>query len=188
MSAQQWGVVAVVLVGVAGLAALGWLAWWVARSHNRIVAELAETRSEVEALRARLSAAERRHDRPGQEQREYTITQLGELDAREGQHAGQTVPERAPVLPAPLFTDLVLREAGVQAASWTAGLRRALAPETRNRIRFHVRREVKRARKQRRVELRRARRELSARQRLAVDPDGAGPVSAGPADAGDTAA
>ena len=72
---------------------------------------------------------------------------------------------------APLFADIVLRETVVQAAALAAGLRRALSPESRNRIRFEMRREVKRARKQRRADLREARREWEARQRAQVDLD-----------------
>ncbi len=74
-------------------------------------------------------------------------------------------------MPAPLFADIVLRETVVQAAALAAGLRRALSPESRNRIRFEMRREVKRARKQRRADLREARREWEARQRAQVDLD-----------------
>ena len=73
-----------------------------------------------------------------------------------------------PTVPAPVFADLVLKETVVQAASLFHGLRRALAPETRNRIRFQMRQEVKRSRKQRRTELREARREWAARQRAAM--------------------
>ncbi|MCW2795677.1 hypothetical protein, partial [Nocardioides sp.] len=69
----------------------------------------------------------------------------------------------------PLFADLVLRETVVQAASLARGLRRALAPEMRNRIRFEMRREVKRSRKQRRADLKAARREWEARQRADID-------------------
>ena len=76
----------------------------------------------------------------------------------------------APPVPGPLFADLVLRESVVQAASLASGLRRALAPETRNRIRFEMKREVKRARKQRRADLRQARREWEARQRAPRSP------------------
>ena len=59
----------------------------------------------------------------------------------------------------------MLRETVVKAASLGHGVRRALAPETRNRIRFEMRREVRRARKQRRADLKEARRDLHARQR-----------------------
>jgi hypothetical protein len=47
----------------------------------------------------------------------------------------------------------------------------ALAPETRNRIRYEVRREVRRSRKQRRAEVKLARRAVSLRQREALPDD-----------------
>ena len=80
-------------------------------------------------------------------------------------------PEPAPTVPAPVFADLLLKETVVQTASLFHGLRRALSPETRNRIRFHMRQEVKRSRKQRRAELREVRREWAARQRAAMAAD-----------------
>jgi hypothetical protein len=86
---------------------------------------------------------------------EFVITRVGEA-------------EPVPAVPAPVFADLLLKEAVVQTASVFHGLRRALSPETRNRIRFHMRQEVKRSRKQRRTELREARREWAARQRAAM--------------------
>ena len=49
---------------------------------------------------------------------------------------------------------MLRKETVVQTASLLHGLRRALSPETRNRIWFEMRREVKRSRKQRRAELR----------------------------------
>jgi hypothetical protein len=77
-----------------------------------------------------------------------------------------------PGLPAPVFIDTVLRESLVRTASLAAGLRHALAPEVRNRIRFEMKREVKRSRKQRKADLRQARRELHARQRAGIEPAG----------------
>ena len=59
-------------------------------------------------------------------------------------------PARAQPVETALFADLVLRETVVKAASLAHGVRRALDAETRNRIRFEMRRELKRARKQRR--------------------------------------
>ena len=73
-----------------------------------------------------------------------------------------------------LFADIVLRETVVQTASLFHGVRRALSPENRNRIRFEMRREVKRSRKQRRADLRAARREWEARQRAAMVDEPAG--------------
>ena len=67
-----------------------------------------------------------------------------------------------------LFADLVLRETVVKAASFVYGVRRGLSPANRNRIWFEMRREVKRARKERKAEEREAVREWRARQRAAV--------------------
>ncbi len=117
-------------------------------------------RAEMAAVEQRLSSsarAERRATEATPPEQEYLITRLG--------HDREPVVEAAPVLDAPLFADLVLRESAVQVASLAAGLRRALAPEHLNRIRFEMRRELKRARKQRRADQRQARREYEARDR-----------------------
>lgn len=67
-----------------------------------------------------------------------------------------------------LFADIVAREAVVKAASWTHGLRRALSAENRNRIRFQVRQETRRAGRDRRAETKQALREYRARERSAA--------------------
>ena len=54
------------------------------------------------------------------------------------------------------FADIVARESAIKAVGLAHGLRRALSPEARNRIRFEMQREVKRARKQRRADQRAA--------------------------------
>ncbi|CAI9406104.1 hypothetical protein [Nocardioides sp. T2.26MG-1] len=162
---QDW----IVPVGAGALAllALG-LGVALLRARSRTDRAVTAARAETAALRAELEALERRLSRPdprtpadAAEPQEYVITHLGEddPDATEPAHL-----ERA------LFADLVLRETVVKAASLAHGVRRALAPETRNRIRFEMRREVKRARKQRRSDTRQARREWQARQR-ADDPN-----------------
>lgn len=66
-----------------------------------------------------------------------------------------------------LFADIVARETVVKAASWTHGLRRALSAENRNRIRFQVRQETRRASRDRRAEAKQALREYRARERAA---------------------
>ncbi|PKH41810.1 hypothetical protein SAMN05192575_106219 [Nocardioides alpinus] len=66
-----------------------------------------------------------------------------------------------------LFADIVARETIVKAASWTHGVRRALSAENRNRIRFEVRRETRRAGRDRRAETKQALREFRARERAA---------------------
>lgn len=75
---------------------------------------------------------------------------------------------RAPVaqpIDGRLFADIVARETVVKAASWTHGLRRALSPEARNRIRFEVRQGTRRAGRERRAEMKQALREFRARER-----------------------
>jgi hypothetical protein len=94
---------------------------------------------------------------------EYVITGLGDEVAAEG-----ATP--API-GRPLFADTVLRETVVKAASLAHGVRRGLAPATRNRIRFEMKQEVRRSRKQRRVELKAAQRDLHARSRRAMTGD-----------------
>jgi hypothetical protein len=122
-------------------------------------AESASLRAQLEDLDRRLThAPPRAHPDP-----EFVITHLGETGPAT---APAVAPVGAPVVgvdavervDSALFADLVLRETVVKAASLTHGLRRALAPEVRNRIRFEMGREIKRARKQRRADLKAARR------------------------------
>ena len=93
---------------------------------------------------------------------EFVITRLGEPE-----------PEPAPTLETRLFADVVLRETVVKAASLAYGVRRGLSPANRNRIWFEMRREVKRARKERKAEEREAIRDWRARQRAAVQEESA---------------
>ncbi len=65
----------------------------------------------------------------------------------------------------PPAVDAAAREALVQSAAFVHGARRALSPEFRNRVLFEVRRELKRARKARKVEVKEALREYRARHR-----------------------
>ncbi len=91
---------------------------------------------------------------------EFVITDLG------------TRVEPGPVqVDPPAFADIVLKETLVMAASLAHGLRRGLAPANRNRIRFEMRQEVRRSRRQRRSDLKAARRDLHARQRAVLDLD-----------------
>ena len=118
-----------------------------------------EARAESADLRRQLDAIERRMAEPTPPRAtegEFVITRLGE------DHADGAPPQR---IEGRLFADIVARETLVKAASWTHGVRRALAPETRNRIRFHMKQEAKRARKERRAEMKEALRVYRARQR-----------------------
>lgn len=169
---QQWSVPGWAVVGVVAAVALVGVAcvlltMALRRERARTAQALARAEADAAALRTQLSGIEQQLAAPRQvEDREYVITRLGEEPA---ERAPQAPP--APVVPAPVFADLVLRETAVQTGAFVAGLRRALSPEVRHRIRFEMRREVKRARKQRKAEHRTAVREWQARQRAGVDLD-----------------
>lgn len=141
-------------------------------SHDREAAraETAALRDRVEELERRPATepSQRRAARPGEP--EFVITHVGDEVALP-RHAAGPAPER----PEPaLFADIVLRESVVRAASLAHGVRMALAPETRNRIRFEVRQETRRAGRGRRAEMKQALREFRARERAATRDDGPG--------------
>lgn len=92
----------------------------------------------------------------GEYDSEYVITTVG---AAEEQQADTP------------FAQLVLRESVVMAASWAEGVRRALSPETRNRIRFQMKQQVKQARKARKAEIKQLRKELRTRKRAELAED-----------------
>lgn len=159
------GVLTLLVVGVAALAVGLW------RRVGLLEARLAassytdwSSSTPQDSHSVSLDAPERPPAQP-----EYVITHLGEPDS-EVEAEAEGVPTVAPTL----FADIVLRETVVQTASLFHGLRRALSAETRNRIRFEMRREVKRSRKQRRADLREARREWEARRRAAMVDEPAG--------------
>jgi hypothetical protein len=132
----------------------------------------AELRERLEALEKRLARPEvsrrRRRDEKAAE-KEYVITSLGEVE-EDGEPAEvEQVVQRT--LTAPAFADAVFRETVVHSAALVHGVRRALSPEVRFKIRYEMHREVKRARKDRKSEMREALREYRARQRAAVDED-----------------
>ncbi len=84
-------------------------------------------------------------------------------------HLDEEEPSSPPLTPqrieGRLFADIVARESVVKAASWTYGVRRALSAQSRNRIRFHMRQETKRAGRDRKAEMKTALREYRARAR-----------------------
>jgi hypothetical protein len=159
---QEW-IVPLVLAALTVLVLV--LVVTLARTRSRTSRELLAAHAEAAALRAKVDEIERRLQPPVQDQTGYVITRLGD-----------DPPEPDPSVPPAridgrLFADLVLRESVVKAAALAHGVRRGLAPEVRNRIRFEVRREVKRSRRLRRAEIREARREWDARQRAEMTGD-----------------
>ena len=128
------------------------------RTEQALAEALTEARAEAAELRERLDALSQRVEAPARPAEEFVITDIGNHEAERL----DTTPTR---IEGRLFADIVLRESLVKAASLGYGVRRALAPETRNRIRFEMKREVKRSRRQRRAELKEMRRRHQARQR-----------------------
>lgn len=118
------------------------------RARAREQAALASATADVEALRARvdeLSAELAASRTPVPAEAEYLITTAGEsVDRR----PVPQVPERA-------VLSVTVGEPLVKLAALGYGLRRVLSAESRNRIAFEMRREVKRSRKARRRAARR---------------------------------
>ncbi|MDZ5622205.1 hypothetical protein SFC88_15275 [Nocardioides sp. HM23] len=173
-----WLAVFAVLVLIALVVTVGWLVRELRRTRDRgeevlasAAADVDELRDELDALQVRLLDEARQLEDARRtlqlsgvtvvDDREYRITALGE-------RRGGGPLALMPTVPGPQFVDTMLRESLIRTASIAAGLRRALAPEVRNRIRFEMKREVKRSRKQRKTDLKQARREWEARQRAAV--------------------
>ncbi|WP_183099610.1 hypothetical protein [Nocardioides pelophilus] len=173
-----WLAFLTVLLVVGLLAALGWLAAELRRVREQgdevlsnAAADVDALREELDLLQARLMEEAEQLDEARRtlrladltivDDKDYVITQLGQRKA--------TGPMAlVPTVPGPMFVDILLRESLVRTASIAAGLRRALAPEVRNRIRFEMKREVKRSRKQRKIDTKQARREWEARQRASM--------------------
>jgi len=142
-----------------------------ARATRRLATETAELREQLAGIERRLDhqtdeqAAGARGAGPGEQRADHERLVAPYVITRLGDEPVPTEVEPAPVVPAGVFADIVLRESVVQTASILHGLRRALSPEVRNRARFAARQEVKRSRKSRRAEQRVAMREWQARQR-----------------------
>ena len=165
-SEQAW-----VLAGCALAVALLALVLLARSAAARAGRELEAARAEARVLAERLAAVEEsvaRGPAPPTDAQSYVITHLGDEqpDAAATPVAGR--------IDGRLFVDIVARESAIKAAGLAHGLRRAVAPEVRNRIRFEMKREVQRARKQRRADLKVALREFRARERadLAATEDG----------------
>ena len=149
------GVVAVLLVLLGGLLGAA------APGRRRTQQALDAARADVESLRARLEDLEASRPAttapPVAPRAEYLITSAGPGDEDPGP---ARVPDRA-------VLSVTLGEPLVKAVALGYGLRRALSPDSRNRIAFAMRREVRRARKQRRRDTKVAVRETRRREAAA---------------------
>jgi hypothetical protein len=164
MSPGLWTVAAVACVLVLSVAVLVVLTVRARRRDRRALdrshAELEALRARVDELSARLTTSPDDAVDPPRPSEEFVITSVPERGA------AVAVPEDEPVpqLTAGQFASVAVGESLVRLVSLGYGVRRALSAETRNRIRFEMRREVKRARKQRRRDLKEAKRNLRADQ------------------------
>ncbi|HZJ07686.1 MAG TPA: hypothetical protein VFD59_19815 [Nocardioidaceae bacterium] len=155
---METGVWVAPAVGAALLLILLGVLFAVAASGRRTARALAASRAEVAALNARVNVLSEQMEltrlvaaaSPVVPQSAYVITT-----------AGSTGSDHAPGAE-PLANRVVLSatvgEPLVKLVALGYGVRRALAPQTRNRIAFEMRREVRRARKQRKRDLRAGRR------------------------------
>lgn len=172
LAVPMWLAVATGVGLVALVCVAAGLLWSVRRARRRTEELLVGAAADAELLREQLAGIEaqlqaqadavahrERHPVATVDDREYLITDLGE--------EGPKVPAR--IVPAPMFADILLRESVIKTAALAAGLRRALSPEVRHRIRFEMRSEVKRARKERKLALKQARREWEGRQRSTAE-------------------
>ncbi len=130
------------------------------RSRADLEAVLAHSRAETGELRRQLEELAGRVERPAPAEAEFVITSVGDA-----------VPD-AEAVPDRLVLGATLGEPLVKAAAFTHGVRRALSAESRNRIRFAMRQEVRRSRRERRREMKAAWRAHQARFREAQRADG----------------
>jgi hypothetical protein len=132
---------------VAALAAVGgaaavWVLLTLRRGPQRadLEAMLAAAREETHDLRRRLDELAARTSSLEPRQAEFVITQVGDRD----------VDAERSVVPDRVVLSATLGEPLVKVAAFTHGIRRALSAESRNRIWFEMRREVRAARRRRR--------------------------------------
>lgn len=139
------------------------------RSRHDLEAMLAAAQRESDLLRARLEEltareSDRRPERSTtqaevEDRADFVITHVGERDAD-----GATPPDGVAV-PDRLVLSATLGEPLVKVAALSHGVRRALSAESRNRIWFEMRREVRASRRRRRVLRKRLERDYRARVR-----------------------
>ena len=128
------------------------------RSRADLEATLAAAAQENDDLRRRLDELTAPAVPVAATEADYVITHVGE-------------PDDAPTVPVSdrLVLSATLGEPLVKVAAFTHGVRRALSPESRNRIWFEMRREVRASRRRRRELRKRLEREYRANLRAAED-------------------
>lgn len=153
------GTTTLIALAVAALAmvAVAVLALLLVGERRRTSKFLVDSRSEHSALRRRVDElAERVACREPEGAADFVITDIG-------LPAGSATAE-TPVVGRRMMVDATLGEPLLKAATFAFGVRRALSAESRNRIRFEMRRETRRARKVRRQEMKQAWRAMRAQE------------------------
>jgi len=147
------------LIAVASVAVLlAGAAWWFARLRIQTIQgaqedQLAALRGELASLAERLDQAETPKQPEGLSGGEaVVITRVGEDQGASG--------SGSPAASGRIVLSAAVGEPLVRTAAVLHGVRRALAPETRNRIRFEMKREVRRSRKQRKQDMKAAYRQM----------------------------
>jgi hypothetical protein len=131
----------VALAAVGGAAVVCVLLALRRRAHRTdLEAMLAAAREETADLRRRLDELAARTSSVEPHQAEFVITQVGDRDGD----------AERPVVPDRVVLSATLGEPLVKVAAFTHGIRRALSADSRNRIWFVMRREVRAARRRRR--------------------------------------
>lgn len=132
-----------------------------AARRRRSRAEVATLLAEREQLQRRVAELTRKAQAlQADDGQEYVITRIGDdrLPARrdpDRERSGRRVPDQ-------MVLSAAFGEPLVKVLSFGHGVRRALSPESRNRIGFEMRREMRRSRKVRRREMRQAWRQMRA--------------------------
>ena len=169
MSSTAWLPIALGAAAVLLLLAVAVLVLVLVSANRRAAAEretAARAREDVAALTARLDrlageVESSRRQREAAEETGYLITDAGIRRVEpEVEHAPTRIVVSGP-----------LGEGVVRGLSVVHGLRTALRPANRNRIAFEMKQEVRRARKQRRLEIREARRLVREQQRAHLSED-----------------
>jgi hypothetical protein len=151
------------------------------RERRRLATQVESAHADVEALRARVEELSRELSTStgatGAEAHEFVITSLPDGTLRGIPLTAHDEPATTSTTSTPLsagqFASVALGESLVRLLSFGYGVRRALTAESRNRIGFEMRREVKRSRRQRRRDLKEAKRHLRADQRADLTEDAA---------------
>jgi hypothetical protein len=141
---------------------------------RRVQRDLEASRAELAALRDRLDRLARRVEPPAGTDtatpgHEFLITSLPDQSSPP---ASPSQPLGAPALSGREFASVALAESVVRVAALAHGVRRALSAESRNRIGFEMGREVKRSRRQRRRDLKEAKRHLRTEHVSATESTG----------------